>query len=351
MGVFADLAEIFNPTANPADGKMTRALTNPMATPDQKENLVSSRLATPEEMNMPEGSSGRTFNRATGQWEVKSVFQAPNPSPTFRDQLAGQAMTALNQEGIRNPLNAARAAVTPQYGGAQVDMAQTNAAQLAGVQSRNDQRGALELQRQAALGLAPSVAAIQQQQGLDAALSGQFAMANSARGGAAQRGAAQGMAQQQAGQMQQAAVNQAAALRAGEMAQARDAYGNLGGQIRAGDLGQGQLAGQMALGQAGFTQEAGIGNADRTAGMMQADQKALLGQQALDDQRALGLLGGLQNTDQMTMQGQQQTQADMLQLLGLRSGVATDNNQRQGQFVQDVAGGGAQALGWLFGGV
>lgn len=96
----------------------------------------------------------------------------------------------------------------------------------------DQQRQAMGMAQQAAMGNAPSVAALQQQQGLGQAIRAQMAMAAGARGGAMAQAAARDQAQQQGAMMQGQAVNQAAQLRAGEMAQARGEYGQQASQYR-----------------------------------------------------------------------------------------------------------------------
>jgi len=102
-------------------------------------------------------------------------------------------------------------------------------------QQTADQTQALGLMRNAAMGNAPSVAAIQQQQGLNQALANQTSLAGSARGGAgiALAGANSGG---NAAAMQQNAFVQAGMLRAQEMAQARGDYGQMGNALRGQDI-------------------------------------------------------------------------------------------------------------------
>ena len=110
-----------------------------------------------------------------------------------------------------------------------------------------DQSGALQLDREAAMGNAPSAAAYQMQQGLNQGLANQQALAGSARGAAA-LAQAQGNAGANMANMQQGAFLGAGQLRAQEMAQARGAYGDLASQQRAQDqarLGQGNQMSQF----------------------------------------------------------------------------------------------------------
>jgi hypothetical protein len=108
-----------------------------------------------------------------------------------------------------------------------------------------DQAGALQLQREAAMGQAPSEAAWLMQQGLDQGMAGQASMAGSARGAAA-IAQAQGNAAANVAGMQGQAYNQAGQLRAAEMAHARGAYGDLASQQRAQDQNRLGMASDMS---------------------------------------------------------------------------------------------------------
>ncbi len=115
------------------------------------------------------------------------------------------------------------------------------------MQARQQQQQALDYYGQMMAGNTPSVAALQQQQGLESALRSQQAMAAGARGGGiggAQRSAAMNVAG-----MQQAGVNQAAMLRANEQARAAEMFGTTATGIRTAD--QAQMATLMA--EAGAT--------------------------------------------------------------------------------------------------
>lgn len=115
------------------------------------------------------------------------------------------------------------------------------------LQARGEQMGALGLQRDAAMGLAPSVAQQQMQAGLDQAMRGQESARASARGAAGIAMADYAAAGNIAAQQQQ--VNQQMGiLRANEMAQARDAYQ----QGATGMRGQDYSAAQQAAGMSQF---------------------------------------------------------------------------------------------------
>lgn len=114
---------------------------------------------------------------------------------------------------------------------------------------RNSQYQANELQRQAALGNAPSAAQIQMQQGLGQAVQQQASLAAGARGGGANLAAAQQVAAAQGANMSGNAIQSMGALRAQEMANARGAYMAGTNQIRGADQGRMQQSGQMGIAQ------------------------------------------------------------------------------------------------------
>jgi hypothetical protein len=91
-------------------------------------------------------------------------------------------------------------------------------------QSRGQQYSALNLQQQAAMGNAPSQAQMLGRNMIDQSLQAQMAGAASSRGGSLAQAAAMRQAANGAAAQQQQGVNQLSALRAQEMAQARDAY-------------------------------------------------------------------------------------------------------------------------------
>jgi hypothetical protein len=412
MGLFdpATWKEVFNPTPNPALGQNPSSIYNPQTenplpadykseirmtpispeqmakwqaalTPTTKEVWVTPRPGdgsgrtapykktvtvpggTPEEIEAAKAGLATAEKTADGGYAQRNVLEDPRyagqaPLPSMRDLTSRAATAAIGQEGPRNALNYMRTAPTVDVGknanrvGQTIDQSGVQLGQMLGLQDRMSQQDALGMQRMAAMGQAPSVAAIQQQQGLDAALSGQFALANSARGGVAQRAAAQSGAAMQAGQLQQAAVGQAAALRAGEMAQARGAYGDLAGTMRAGDLGQAGLAGQMATSQAGLYQQQQLANqgvvadarqtdAQLAAAQQLANQEGIRTQTVADDARMLGLISATQGADQMDINAQIAEEDARLRLLGLQSGVATDAQARGDRAV----GGAMNAAG------
>lgn len=98
-----------------------------------------------------------------------------------------------------------------------------------------DQSGAIQLAREAAMGMAPSAAAYQMQSGLDQSLAAQQAQMGGARGAAGVALAGGNAAANSASLMNQT-YNQAGQLRAQEMASAMGLYGGLSGQQRSQDL-------------------------------------------------------------------------------------------------------------------
>jgi len=145
---------------------------------------------------------------------------------------------------------------------------------------------ALQLQQQAATGQAPSVAALQQQQGLEQALKAQFAQANSARGGAGNQLQAALNAQNQGAQMQQAGINNAAQLRAAEMAAARGEFAN------------------SAFNQAGLEQQRNLSGANLQAQANALNQQGQLATNQLNQQQQFSSLGGLQNAEELRVRAE-----------------------------------------------
>ncbi len=163
--------------------------------------------------------------------------------------------------------------------------------------SRGSQQDALGLMQQAAYGNAPSVAAIQQQQGLNEALRNQTAMAGGARGAAGIAGA-QYNAAQNTGAMQQQGIGNASMLRAQEMAAARGAYGQMSTGIRGQDIQSAMGQGQMGLGYEGLGQNIGMANLaaqqrERALEKQQWAQQAGLDQASnqMTDKTLTGLVG------------------------------------------------------------
>lgn len=135
-----------------------------------------------------------------------------------------------------------------------------------------DQLGALQLHREAAMGLAPSQAAYLMQSGLDRSLANQQSMAAGARGASA-IAMAQGNAQANNAALQNQAFTNAAAMRAGEMAQARGAYGDLASGIRGQDLNRLGMGNQMSQFNAGLNDQYRLGMGQLGLGYYNAAQR------------------------------------------------------------------------------
>ncbi len=121
-----------------------------------------------------------------------------------------------------------------------------------------DQAGALQLQREAAMGNAPSAAQMQMGRGLDSALAQQQAQMGSARG-AAGIALAGGNAAANSAQMSNSVIGQAGQLRAQEMAQARGAYGDLASAVRGQDQSRIAQGNQMSQFNAGLNDQYALG--------------------------------------------------------------------------------------------
>ncbi len=143
--------------------------------------------------------------------------------------------------------------------------------------SRGIQGNALGLAQSAAQGDQPSAAQYMMNSGLNTAMANQQAIAGGARGAGGLALAGGNMAANQAN-LQSQAFNQGGQLRAQEMAQARDAYGNLAGQQRSQDqarLGQGN---QMSQFNAGQRQTAGMADKVNDINYRQAMGNISIGQ-------------------------------------------------------------------------
>lgn len=121
-----------------------------------------------------------------------------------------------------------------------------------------DQAGALQLSREAAMGLAPSEAEMMMRRGLDQARSAQAGMAGGARGaaGIAMAGANANAASANLQNQYNTAAGQ---MRANEMATARGMYGSLSGQMRDQDLQRLNMGNQMSQYNAGLNDQYRMG--------------------------------------------------------------------------------------------
>lgn len=203
---------------------------------------------------------------------------------------------------------------------AQIDGAQAGQMRDYALGSRGASADALSMMGGAARGEAPSVAMQQLQMGRDQSLQNSMAMANSVRGGGANLAASQMAAQRQQGEMMGQVNQQAAQLRAGEMATARQQYGQMASAQRAQDLQAQGLDFQSAQAQAQMEQQ----------------------QHGLNDQYSMGLYGlGQHSADQAQMggiKGQEDMSGNQLAAGQINAGVAGINAGASAQ-------GGSQALG------
>lgn len=170
--------------------------------------------------------------------------------------LRGIGEASQNRAGVRADYDIAQ-----QYG-------------MMGLQSRGDQRDALGLYREAALGRGPSAAQAQYQQAIDQQRAQAASMGASARGTGPQRAALQAMAMQQAGLAGQQSAAGSAALRAQEMQAAMQGYGGMAGQIRGQDLQGMQQQAQMSQYQAQLEDSQRARNDQRQMGYEQLAMNA-----------------------------------------------------------------------------
>ncbi len=123
------------------------------------------------------------------------------------------------------------------YGSSDGYYGQGAQSRVLGMDDRGAQQNALGMMQNAAMGNGPSVAQIQQQQGMNNAMASQLSLAAGARGASGLAQAGYTAAGNVAGLQGQAAT-QGGMLRAGEMAHAMDAYGGMASGIRGQDMNQ-----------------------------------------------------------------------------------------------------------------
>lgn len=229
------------------------------------------------------GAGLAVYNAFSDTGEVKERAKPYDPN-TGSFALGGRTGYATEQAGKYETTGA-------QMGGRQFvqgkteDIAAARAQQQA---SRNDQMGALNLSKQAAQGLAPSVAAEQLKMGTERSIEAQMAAAASTRGGMTNLALANREAANQAMMQRQAIVGQAAALRAQEIAQARAEYlqGTTG--MRGQDIGfmgtESQFAlgqGQLALGSQAQNQAAQLAYAQMAMQTQEEERRAQIAMEQL----------------------------------------------------------------------
>lgn len=193
--------------------------------------------------------------------------------------------TGTDYRGERQAADARRAP--------RLDWAQEQADYARQIEARGRQEDLARSLVEAREGKAPSVAALQAQQGLQNAQMQGLQLAANARGGAGAQILAQQGAQRQAALSAQSATREAAIMRAQEIAQARQEEGALYNAMRSGDLG----ARQQSMGKQGLISQ----NELATRQMNDARSMGLLHSSIQEQQAALQ--AGYQNAA-LQMQGQ-----------------------------------------------
>lgn len=201
-----------------------------------------------------------------------------------------------------------------------LDWAQEQADYARQIEARGRQEDLARTLVEARDGKAPSVAALQAQQGLQNAQMQGLQLAANARGGAGAQILAQQGAQRQAALSAQSATRDAAIMRAQEIAQARQEEGALYNAMRSGDLG----ARQQSMGKQGLI-----------------SQNELASRQ-MNDARSMGLLHSSVQEQQAALQAGYQNAA--LQMQG-QTAVINANSAAQ----QAAAARNAGLMGSLIG--
>jgi len=192
--------------------------------------------------------------------------------------------------------------------------------QLGGQAGNGYSSHALNLSQQAAMGNAPSAAAVMQKQGLQQALQGQLAFANTVRGGAGNQLAASLNAQNQGALMQQNGINNASMLRAQEMAAARGEYANAGFQ------------------QAGLEQQRNLAQLYAQQQANQLAQQGELATNALNQNQQFSGLQGLSDAERLRLSG-------YLGQVNAQAGLAGQQAQSRGQMMGGLLSGAGTAFG------
>lgn len=201
----------------------------------------------------------------------------------------------------------------------------------------SDQAGAIQLAREAAMGMAPSEAAYLQQEGLNQAMANQTSTAGSARGAGAMAVAQGRAAGNTAGLMNQA-YTQGSALRAQEMANARGQYGGLAGQQREQDIQRLGMGNQMSQFNANANDQyrlgmgqLGVQYGNQGLGWYQGAQNPYNNQANIDLQREKMAQDSYDNS-QMVNAGVSQANADLRrksrdEFIGMGTSLANTGGQ------------------------
>ena len=313
-------------------------------------------------MSVPGRDQQGNITLRPGEQGYQSPFQRANLDPY------AQRIAQVGDIQMQRGLAGATLAGLPQVDAdrmraAQIDRTGFNRATLMQDQLAGRGNAAIGGLEAAAAGQVPSVAALQQQQGIEQAQQAAMAMGASARGGLDARAAAQRGALAQGAQIAQAGVNQAAQLRAAEMAQARGDLVGAIGQQQGLAQGLGGLQAQMAQAQAGFGQQAGLANQNANLQAALANQQGYLGATGMD-QQLIGQGGNLFGTGaNLGMAGtafnNAQAQADIdaqmrqqdlaLGYYGVNQGVAAQREAAQQQANAAMVGAALQGAGTLGG--
>lgn len=224
-----------------------------------------------------------------------------------------QDMTKQGLSGAGKATNMANwANIQSQYAGLRDPRARENQ-QLSNYEAggRGVLGAATSLAAQAAEGKTPSEAAYLMQSGLNRAIANQSALTGSVRGANAMA-LAQGNQGANVANLQQQAYNDAGALRAKEMAEARSLYGNLAGNLRAGDMSRLNAGNQMSQFNADLNDRyalgmANAGNAASNTGLgwYSASMDPMKQQLAADDRYrsdAINLYSSQQDRDATKLQ-------------------------------------------------
>jgi hypothetical protein len=279
-----------------------------------------------------------TFNQAQREYESQQAFNGANQrTSTTTNGLARAAFrpgfSTIDQSRVagNSPLATAASQQRGTGGGGQAPWEGDFDNGMGGIFGEAEQEGrglqldALGLARGAALGQAPSVAENLGREGLDRAAREQASAAASARGPAALALAQQNAAYNTAAMQQQGSA-QMAAMRADEMARARDAYMGGAGAVRGGDASRyGQELGR-GTSQAGLEMEAERNRTARDTARGQIGVQ-IAGQgygYAGAEQAGRAGLADRQHQDWATATGQAaaQTAADRDKVSGLARGIA-----------------------------
>lgn len=272
----------------------------------------------------------------------------------------GKSVARTNQAN-RAASQAAALTAAPAYIGAASNIEQQHTLGLANA-LRGQQYGALGMLQAQAMGLAPSAAQIQLQQGMQSGLAQQLALAASQRGATNASLAQRGVMNNAAGLGQQ--VNsQTALLRAQEQAQAQQTYANALAGYRGQDItaakNQADLGQAANMFNAGATQQMSLANMQAQnqnqqyyAGMQQqinlANLQAQIQQKQLNDAYEQYYFGAASNMAENQRQAQIQREAlnaqnynvAMQTNAGLASSINSADATRTAAYI-----GGAATLG------